>query len=112
MSGADPTIVIPSVRITQADGVKLKAMLQRRSRTKSGVVASLGINPGRLSGTDAQQRVLLFTPTVLQPGSSVSHYTADAKANQLMEPAINSDLSHTVTPPKDLTLPLLRDIGW
>jgi hypothetical protein len=112
MSGADPTIAIPSVRITQADGVKLKAMLQRRSRTKSGVLASLGINPGRLSGTDTQQRVLLFTPTVLQPGSSVSHYTADAKANQLMEPAINSDLSHTVTPPRDLTLPLLRDIGW
>jgi hypothetical protein len=112
MSGADPTIVIPSVRITQADGVKLKAQMQRRSRTRSGVLASLGINPGRLSGTDAQQRVLLYTPTVDQPGSSVSHYTDEAKVNQLMEPAINSDLSHTVTPPRDLTFPLLRDIGW
>jgi hypothetical protein len=112
MSGADPTIAIPSVRITQADGVKLKAMLQRRSRTKSGVLASLGINPGRLSGTDTQQRVLLFTPTVNQPGSSVSHYTTDAKPNQLMEPAINSDLSHSVSTPQDLTFPLLKDIGW
>jgi hypothetical protein len=112
MSGADPAIAIPSVRITQADGAKLKALLQRRSRTSSGVLASLGTNPGRLAGADAQQRVLLYTPTVVQPGSSVSHYTADAKANQLMEPAINSDLSHVVTPPQDLTFPLLRDIGW
>jgi hypothetical protein len=29
-----------------------------------------------------------------------------------MEPAINSDLTHDVTPPHDLTYPLLRDIGW
>src|SRR4029077_13179353 len=31
---------------------------------------------------------------------------------QLMEPAINGDLTHSVQPPEDLTLPLLRDIGW
>jgi hypothetical protein len=29
-----------------------------------------------------------------------------------MEPAINADLTHSVKPPRDLTLPLLRDIGW
>jgi hypothetical protein len=29
-----------------------------------------------------------------------------------MEFAINPDLTHDVQPPKDLTLPLLRDIGW
>ena len=29
-----------------------------------------------------------------------------------MEPAINGDLTHSVTPPQDLTLPLLRDVGW
>ena len=29
-----------------------------------------------------------------------------------MEPAINSDLTHSVVPPRDLTLSLLRDIGW
>jgi hypothetical protein len=33
MSGNDPAITIPSVRITQADGVKLKEALQRRSPT-------------------------------------------------------------------------------
>jgi hypothetical protein len=112
MSGSDPMVVIPSVRVTQTAGQALKTALQRRSRTKSGVIASLGLDPIRLSGADAANRILLYTPTTLSPGSSVSHYTTDAKPNVLMEPAINSDLSHEVAPPRDLTLPLLRDIGW
>jgi hypothetical protein len=112
MSGADPLVVIPSVRVTQADGKALKTVLQRRSRTRSGVMATLAVDPERLAGTDAQHRILLYTPTTLSPGSSVSHYTTDAKQDQLMEPAINTDLVHEVTPPVDLTYPLLRDIGW
>jgi hypothetical protein len=112
MSGVDPTVTIPSARITQADGVTLKSVLQHRSRSRSGVLASLGVDPGQLAGADAQHRILLYTPDVLQPGSSVSHYSTDAKQNQLMEPAINSDLSHEVIPTRDLTYPLLRDIGW
>jgi hypothetical protein len=112
MSGSDPTITIPSVRITQADGVTLKAALQRRSRTQSGVVASLGLDTTRLAGTDSAGRILMYTPTTFSPGSTVSHYTTEAKPNQLMEPAINDDLTHAVTPPRDLTFPLLRDIGW
>lgn len=112
MSGADPSITIPSVRVTQEAGVTLRAALQARSRTRSGVVASLGIDPARLAGTDARRRILMYTPTTNVPGSSVSHYTTESKPNQLMEPSINSDLSHTVTPPRDLTYPLLQDIGW
>jgi hypothetical protein len=112
MSGDDPTITIPAVRISQADGAKLKAALQRRSRTRSGVLATLGVTPDRLAGTDAQQRILMYTPTVNAPGSSVSHYTTDAKPNRLMEPSINSDLPHMVALPGDLTYPLLLDIGW
>lgn len=112
MSGVDPSITIPSVRISQADGVTLKAALKHRARTWSRVHASLGVDPARLAGTDAQRRILMFTPTVNQPGSSVSHFTSDAKANQLMEPSINSDLPHEVTAPRDLTFPLMRDIGW
>jgi hypothetical protein len=112
LGGADPAITIPAVRVTQADGVRIKAALQRRSRTQSGVVASLGLDPTRLAGTDAQGRILMYTPTIYSPGSTVSHYTTEAKPNQLMEPAINGDLTHQVTPPRDLTFPLLRDIGW
>jgi hypothetical protein len=112
MSGNDPAITIPSVRVTQANGATIKATLQRRSRTQSGVVASLGVNTTQLAGTDAQGRILMYTPTIYSPGSTVSHYTTEAKPNQLMEPAINDDLTHEVTPPRDLTFPLLQDIGW
>jgi hypothetical protein len=112
MSGNDPSIAIPSVRITQADGAAIKASLQRRSRTQSGVVASLGLNTSRLAGTDAKGRILMYTPSIYSPGSTVSHYTTEAKPNQLMEPSINDDLTHEVTPPRDLTYPLLQDIGW
>jgi len=57
-------------------------------------------------------RALLFTPNPFQGGSSVSHFDTLATPNQLMEPAINGDLLHTVLPPYDLTFRLLQDIGW
>lgn len=112
MSGADPLVTIPSVRVSQADGAALRAALQGRSRTKSGVFASLGVDPSRLAGADARRRVLMYTPTFYSPGSTVSHFTTEAKPNLLMEPAINSDLTQTVRPPRDLSLQLLQDIGW
>ncbi|WP_332877534.1 PA domain-containing protein [Massilia sp. S19_KUP03_FR1] len=112
MSGTDPLVTIPSVRITLADGIALRAALQGRSRTRSGVIASLGVDSTRLAGADASRRVLLYTPSFYAPGSTVSHYTTAAKPNQLMEPAINTDLTQAVQPPGDLTLPLLQDIGW
>lgn len=112
MSGSDPSIRIPSVRITQEAGNTLRSVLQARSHTRYGVLASLGVDKRRLAGTDERNRILMYTPNPNQPGSSVSHYSTEAKPNQLMEPAINSDLEHVVTPPRDLTYPLLRDIGW
>ncbi|MGZ3181363.1 MAG: PA domain-containing protein [Telluria sp.] len=112
LGGSDPSITIPSVRISQADGVRLKAALQKRSRTASGVVAALGVDPTRLAGADSAHRMLMYTPSPYQPGSSVSHWTTDAKPNQLMEPNINGDLTHDVTLPRDLTFELLKDIGW
>jgi hypothetical protein len=35
-----------------------------------------------------------------------------ASPNLLMEPNINPDLTTTLTAPIDLTLPLLKDLGW
>ena len=55
---------------------------------------------------------LLYTPNPVQQGSTISHWDTIAFPNQLMEPAINADLTHSVQPPQDLTLPLLRDVGW
>lgn len=112
LGGSDPAISIPAVRITQADGMKLKARLASRSRTQSGVVASLGLDPAHRAGADGAGRMTMYAPSEFQPGSSVSHFSTDARQNQLMEPAINGDLSHAVNLPKDMTLELLKDIGW
>jgi hypothetical protein len=112
LGGSDPRIVIPAVRITREDGQALKEALAKRTRLHSGLFANLGVNLAVRAGTDALGRVLMYAPRPNQPGSSVSHYDTSATPNQLMEPAINADLRHEVQPPVDLTLPLLRDIGW
>jgi hypothetical protein len=112
MSGTDPTITIPSVRITLADGNALKAALRFRSRTSSGVFATLGVDMNVRAGTDGAGRALMFTPSPFQSGSSVSHWDTIATPNQLMEPSINADLTHEVIPPYDLTFKLLQDEGW
>ena len=113
LGGADPTITIPAVRITLADGITLKNALSKRTRTKSaGVIGTLGVNSALLAGADPAGRVFLYTPNPFISGSSVSHYDVSAFPNLLMEPNINSDLTQVVMPPRDLTLPLFRDIGW
>lgn len=112
LPGVGPDIAIPSVRVTYEVGLALKAALERRSRTTSGVTASLGVDSERLAGADRARRMRMYTPPEFSPGSSISHYTVDTRPNQLMEPNINPDLSHEVKPPRDLTFPLLRDIGW
>lgn len=53
-------------------------------------------------------RVQLFTPNPYQSGSSISHFSAAATQNLLMEPSINTGLPLTL----DLTRQQMRDIGW
>lgn len=112
MGGFDPSITIPAVRVTQADGALIAASLTKRNGNMSGTVGKFELSKTLLAGTDSMQRVTMYTPNPYQSGSSVSHYTTAAKRNQLMEPAINGDLSHSPTLPLDLTFELLKDIGW
>jgi hypothetical protein len=107
LGGADPTITIPSVRISLADGTTLRAAL-----TSGTVNATLGVDPTVYAGASADGRALVNGPNPVQPGSSISHWDPIAFPNQLMEPAINGDLTHSVKTPQDLTLSLMRDIGW
>ncbi|WP_256078734.1 PA domain-containing protein [Massilia sp. YIM B04103] len=115
--GTDSSVTIPSGGIAQAAGDALKAAIKAAvpygSRLKPGTVAAaFGIDSTRISGADSQGRPLLYTPATLAPGSSVSHWDVTATPNLLMEPNISTDLGTVLTPPKDLTLPLLKDIGW
>jgi len=112
LGGADPTITIPAVRISLADGNTLKAALATRSRSHSGMFANLGLNLAVRAGADAAGRGLMYAPNPYQSGSSVSHWDVSMFPNQLMEPAINGDLTHNVVFPFDLTFELLKDIGW
>jgi hypothetical protein len=112
LGGADPTVTIPSVRITLADATLLKTALRTRSRTHSGMFGTMGVNSAVRIGADAFGRALMFTPNPFQGGSSVSHYDTLAFPNLLMEPAINPDLTRAVSAPGDLTFELLQDIGW
>jgi hypothetical protein len=104
LGGADPTIVIPTVSLSQADGTALKTAMV------SGTVnVTLGFdNAGPKAGADALNHVQLFTPNPFQSGSSISHWDVSAYPNLLMEPAINNNLSSSV----DLTFWLFGDIGW
>jgi len=113
LAGTDPNINIPAIRITLDDGIKLiGSMKLTPSNRSSGLVVRMGINPEQLAGADAAGRVMLYTPNPFQPGSSVSHWDTSAFRNLLMEPAINDDLTQSVKPPEDLTLPMLTDLGW
>jgi hypothetical protein len=112
MGGADASITIPAVRVTQAEGALIAASLAKPNGSVAGTVGKMERSKTQFSGADAQRRITMFTPNPYQPGSSVSHYNTTATRNQLMEPSINADLTHTVTAPVDLTFELFKDIGW
>lgn len=95
-------IRIPAAFISQQDGVRL------RNGPRSAVLSE----SRRPLGTDPSRRVLMYAPHVVEPGSSVSHWDVSATPNLLMEPVAVGDESRALRPPTDLTLPLLRDIGW
>jgi hypothetical protein len=63
-------------------------------------------------GMDASGRPLMYTPNPVETGASVSHWDKSETPNQLMEPNISGLLTHSVTPPQDLTFSVMRDLGW
>src|SRR5205814_10336044 len=99
-------ITIPSLSLTQPDGQLIEAQL---GGTVNG---TMNLDTSVRAGADPFGKGLMFSPNPFQGGSSVSHWDTIASPNQLMEPAINGDLTHEVTPPNDLTFSNLRDIGW
>jgi hypothetical protein len=102
LGGTDPSITIPVVSVTLADGNAIKAALG------GGVNVTLALDPDLLAGADTSNRVKLFAPNPYQGGSSISHWDVSAFPNLLMEPAINANLSSSV----DLTLAHFTDLGW
>jgi hypothetical protein len=104
MAGVDPAVTIPSVSLSRTDGL---AVLGQPT-----AVASIGKDNSIRAGADSLGRARLFMPNPVVGGSSGSHYDSIAFRNLLMEPAINPDLTHSLQAPEDLTLELMRDVGW
>jgi uncharacterized repeat protein (TIGR01451 family) len=96
----------------QASALNSGHLVWNGGNVTSAIPQVLQAQGSSFTGADSTGRGLLYAPNRYQPGSSVSHWDTSMFRNQLMEPAINSDLTHEVTPPQDLTLPLLKDIGW
>ena len=103
MGGTDPTLIVPTVSVSQADGNAIKTQL--------GMVVVNGtimLDLTRRAGASDDGRALLYAPNPVVPGSSISHWDPVAAPNLLMEPAINRDLNHDL----DLTYALFLDLGW
>ncbi len=117
LGGSDATITIPTISVSQTSGATLKQAVidavKYGTRGRPGTVSgTLDRDATRKAGADPLGRPLLYTPNPLIGGSSVSHWDVSAFPNLLMEPNINADLTTQLVPPKDLTVPLLKDMGW
>jgi hypothetical protein len=108
ITGTDDSVKIPAVHVTLADGNALKKALAGFQR----VTANLLADPEIRADADRTGRPILYTPNPSAAGATMSHWDPMASPNQLMEPDLSEDLSHSVEPPKDLTLSVLKDLGW
>lgn len=111
LGGSDPSIKIPVVSVSIADGTAIKNQLG------AGVNVTVGLDMTRRAGTitdpvTGASYALVYTPNPVDPGSSVSHYDTSMTPNQTMEPFDTGDAPNIVSPPYDLSLPLLQDLGW
>ena len=71
-------LVLGLVFAAGADAATVNARMRRDKKSRAG--------------TDAEGRVLLFTPKPIQVGSTHSHFDTSASPNLLMEPSASSDL--------------------
>jgi len=106
LGGQDPTILIPTLSVTQETGNAIRA------QPGGAVSATLFLDRTEPTGADSSNRPLLFTPATLAQGSSVAHWDKSLVPNPLMQPTFTANQPQRVTPPRDLTFSLLRDLGW
>lgn len=94
------------------DAERIASATNFRNLAWTGTQVTANVPAVLSSGFDGSNRALLYTPNPIQAGSSVSHFDTSLTRNQLMEPNISNNLTHSVSVPEDLTLTLLIDIGW
>jgi hypothetical protein len=92
-------LTIPAVSVSWETGINLLD-------ASPGVNLTLGVVSEDYDGTRGGH-VRLHAPSSYQLGSSISHFTWDAAPDLLMEPVASPGILTL-----DLSLPLLKDIGW
>lgn len=95
----DSILDIPAVSISRLDSIVLLDALNQGSINLTTDNQGTGTNNGRLQ---------IYAPAFFDEGSSTSHWSTSASPNLLMEPFINRNLRDDL----DLTLTLMKDIGW
>jgi hypothetical protein len=98
--------------VQMTDGERVASAINTGNLVWNGPQATSDAASVLIQGKDSQGHPRMHAPNPRESGSSVSHWEILAFPNQLMEPDFNQNLSHSVTPPQDLTFSLLRDIGW
>jgi len=86
------------IRVIARDPSRLPAHTRERVEVVPGSHGDLDVVTRAFAGADSAGRVLMYAPSPFQGGSSVSHWDVSAFRNLLMEPNINGDLTHEVTP--------------
>lgn len=104
----ESTNPVPVIFVSENSGNNLKTLLSIGNPVSVTLFTSLMIVNEGESATEFQTNIRLHAPATLEPGSSVSHWSADASPNLLMEPSINSGLNENL----DLSPLLMKDIGW
>ncbi|MFB9067252.1 PA domain-containing protein [Pseudofulvimonas gallinarii] len=100
MGGVASDITIPVLGITREEGARLK-------RSPAGVASAQPSRDETLSGTRAGC-MRMYAPASISSGSSVTHFHSEATPSLLMEPGVSPGLGDQL----DMTLDLLRDLGW
>lgn len=105
MAGDDVNgrIRIPVVMVSQKDGQRLKLLMENDASS----IEQLTMSEGTLLAGTKKGMLQVYTPSIYQSGSSVSHWTRLASPNLLMEPEMESNINGV-----DITADMLKDIGW
>lgn len=104
----ESTDPVPVIFVSENSGTNLKALLSSGNPVNVTLFTSLLTVTEGGPATEFQTNIRLHAPATLEPGSSASHWSADASPDLLMEPSINSGLNENL----DLSPLLMKDIGW
>lgn len=104
MIGTDYTLTLPSVLLSFALGNQVKSLIGSAPSTNF----TLEPIPGAAAQGSNAGFARMHAPATLSPGSSVVHFSAEARGRLMMLPTISASLFDRT----DMAPDLLRDIGW